>query len=150
MLFRSCGWWGTGRDAKRQGLRNHCSNSFGLRVAAPLTDAQYIRLPYLQKFNEDLEIEWIRGVNHKGETVFVPIDLVFYSMENLGRKLVVDTCSSGFAAYTNFEEAVNRGLLELIERDGLMRSWYEKRSPHKLDPAVLPTHLRNRMEYWKD
>lgn len=120
------------------------------RVAAPLTDAQYIRLPHLQKFNEDLEIEWIRGVNHKGEAVFVPIDLVFYSMENLGRKLVVDTCSSGFAAYTNFEEAVNRGLLELIERDGLMRSWYEKRSPHKLDPAVLPTHLRNRMEYWKD
>lgn len=120
------------------------------RVIAPLTDEQYNQLPHLQKFDENSEIEWVKGTDTEGQTVFVPIDLVFYPIENIDRKLVVDTCSSGFAAYTNLEEAVNRGVLELVERDSLMRSWYEKKSPCKLDESILPTHLQNRINYWKE
>lgn len=119
------------------------------RVVAPLTDEQYDQLSHLQKFDENSEIEWVKGVDYKGEAVFVPIDLVFYPIRGIGRKLVVNTCSSGFAAYTNVEEATDRGVLELIERDSLMRGWYEKRSPRKLDFQILPTHLKNRVNYWK-
>ena len=61
---------------------------------------------------------------------------------------MVDTCSSGFAAYTDLTGAIDRGLLEIVERDSLMRSWYEKRSPHMLDYAILPLHLQNRAKYW--
>ena len=95
-----------------------------------------------------MEIEWVKGVDYAGETVFVPTDLVFYSMPKLERKLVVDTCSSGFAAYTDMAGAIDRGLLEIVERDSLMRSWYEKRSPRMLDYAILPLHLQNRAKYW--
>lgn len=118
------------------------------RIIAPLTDAQYVQLPHLQKFSEDLEIEWVKGVNYTGETVFVPTDLVFYSTPKLDRKLVVDTCSSGFAAYTDLVGAIDRGLLEIVERDSLMHSWYEKRSPRMLDYTILPLHLQNRAKYW--
>ena len=61
---------------------------------------------------------------------------------------MVDTCSSGFAAYTDMAGAIDRGLLEIVERDSLMRSWYEKRSPRMLDYAILPLHLQNRAKYW--
>ena len=118
------------------------------RVIAPLTDAQYVQFPHLQKFSEDLEIEWVKGIDYAGETVFVPTDLVFYSTPKLKRKLMVDTCSSGFAAYADMAGAIDRGLLEIVERDSLMRSWYEKRSPCMLDYAILPLHLQNRAKYW--
>ena len=119
------------------------------RVVAPLTDEQYDALSYLQKFDENSEIEWVRGESYDGRAVYVPIDLVFYPLRDIGRKLVVDTCSSGFAAYTDYEEAVNRGVLELVERDSLMRSWYEKKSPRKLGFDILPVHLQNRVRYWE-
>jgi thiazole/oxazole-forming peptide maturase SagD family component len=119
------------------------------RIVTPLTDKQYDHLPYLQKFDESLEIEWVKGFSYTGQEVFVPIDLVYYPIKDIDRKLIVDTCSSGFAAYTDVEEAVNRGVLEIIERDALMRSWYEKKSPRKLDSKILPTHLQKRVEYWR-
>lgn len=120
------------------------------RVLAPLTDEQYAQLPYLQKFDECLEIEWIAGTDHAGGRVLVPIDLVFYPIEGIDRRLVVDTSSSGFAAHTDFREAVERGVLELVERDSLMRSWYEKMSPRRVDFAALPAHLQNRVRYWRE
>lgn len=120
------------------------------RVVAPLTDEQYEELAHLQKFDEDLVVEWIQGVDHVGREVPVPIDLVFYPIRDIGRKLVVDTCSSGFAAYTSFEETVNRGLLELVERDSLMRNWYENTSPRKLNFNALPIHLQKRVRYWQE
>lgn len=61
---------------------------------------------------------------------------------------MVDTCSSGFAAYTDMAGAIDRGLLEIVERDSLMRSWYEKRSPRILDYTILPLLLQNRAKYW--
>jgi thiazole/oxazole-forming peptide maturase SagD family component len=120
------------------------------RVAAPLTDAQYQHLTHLQPFDENLEIEWVRGTDRHGHEVFVPIDLVFYPIHNLGRKKVVDTCSSGFATYSTYEEAVRRGLLEVVERDALMRNWYEKMSPPRLDFDTLPVYLQKRVRYWQE
>lgn len=119
------------------------------RIVAPLTDTQYQRLTHLQPFDENLEIEWVRGTDHHGREVFVPIDLVFYPLHNLERKKVVDTCSSGFATYSTYEEAAHRGLLEVVERDALMRNWYEKTSPPRLDFDILPVYLQKRVQYWQ-
>lgn len=118
------------------------------RMFAPLSDEQYDRLSHLQSFNEDLEIEWVIGRDAHGQVVYVPIDLVFYPIPSIKRKLITDTCSSGFAAFTDYSGAVCRGLLELIERDSLMRGWFEKRSPLRVSLQVLPTHLKNRISYW--
>lgn len=119
------------------------------RIVVPLTDEQYEQLPRLEKFDEESEIEWVKGKDWQNREVFVPIDLVFYPIENLDRKLIVNTCSSGFAAYTNVNEAVKRGVLELVERDAMMRHWYEGESPRKLDYQILPVHIQNRLNYWR-
>lgn len=120
------------------------------RIATPLTNSQYQRFTHLQPFDENLEIEWVQGTDCHGREVFVPIDLVFYPLHHLGRKKVVDTCSSGFATYSTYEEAARRGLLEVVERDALMRSWYEKTSPARLDFGILPVYLQKRVQYWQE
>lgn len=120
------------------------------RIVAPLTDAQYRTFTHLQPFDEQLEIEWVRGADRHGQEVFVPIDLVYYPVHHLNRKKVVDTCSSGFATYSNYDEAARRGLLELVERDALMRNWYEKKSPPRLDFDILPVHLQKRVRFWEN
>ncbi len=120
------------------------------RIVAPLTNEQYRSLPHLQPFHERLEIEWVRGTSYSGRNVYVPIDLVYYPLIDLGRKKLVDTCSSGFAAYSTHEGAALRGLLELIERDALMRNWYEKRTSPRIAFDALPLHLQRRVRYWRD
>lgn len=120
------------------------------RVVAPLTAEQRSKFPHLQEFHEGLEIEWVRGHDYMGRPVMVPIDLVFYPIHGLDRKLVVDTCSSGFSAFTTFDEAVNRGILEMVERDALMRHWLEKTRPRQVNANALPIHLQNRLDYWHE
>lgn len=122
------------------------------REIAPLTGSQFQELPFLQPFNPDIPWEWVRGeVVCSGETVWVPVDLVFYPLNNhtFGRKLAHEASSSGVAAYTDEENAVTRGLLELVERDLIMRNWFVRESPRRILQDCLPFHWRRRAEYWQ-
>lgn len=56
--------------------------------------------------------------------------------------------SSGIAAYSNYQEAQKRATMELIERDALMRNWYQQKSPNILSRDILPVHVQKRMDYW--
>lgn len=119
---------------------------------APLTDEQLRELPFLQSFDLTASWEWVRGETAiGGNTVWVPVDLVFYPLNNdtFGRKLVHEASSSGVAAYTTEQEAVTRGLLELIERDVVMRNWFARESPRRISHDRLPYHWRRRAEYWE-
>lgn len=117
----------------------------------PITDLQYANQPYLEKFNPEKPIQWIKGQDRNANQVLVPVDLVFYPLgeDLLNRKRIVDNDSSGMAAHTNFDEAVDRGLLELIERDATMRLWLTKNIPKRLHEDILPKHFKDRTEYWQ-
>lgn len=58
----------------------------------------------------------------------VPIDLVYYPIDSsvYDRKLCCYTTSSGVAAHETVEQAVEGGLLELIERDAFILAWHAK------------------------
>lgn len=103
----------------------------------------------LQPFTDSLDIEWISGLNASGEEVFVPIDYVFYPIQNIGRKLIARTNSSGIAVFDNFIEAERRGFLEIIERDAIMRAWFEQKPLNKLPIESLPLHEYKRLTFWK-
>lgn len=120
-------------------------------IVKPLTDDQYQQQKHLEKFDLSKRIQWIRGLKCDGTTILVPVDLVFYPLNEaiLGRKNIVESDSSGMAAHTNYEEAVMRGLLELIERDATMRLWFSKEPPTRIAQESLPEHLQRRNEYWK-
>ncbi len=122
------------------------------REIVPLTDEQFHKLPFLQPFDPIIPWEWVKGETVVGEqTVWVPVDLAFYPLNNrtFGRKLAHEASSSGVAAYTNEKEAVARGLLELIERDLVMRNWLMRESPRRISHDRLPYHWRRRVEYWE-
>jgi thiazole/oxazole-forming peptide maturase SagD family component len=122
------------------------------RQIVPLTDEQFREMPFLQPFNPDLTWEWVKGQwAVGGQTVWAPVDLVFYPLNNstFGRKLTHEASSSGVAAYVSFDGAVKRGLVELIERDTIMRNWFQHESPWRIAHDQLPYHWRRRAEYWE-
>lgn len=123
------------------------------RIATPLSDEQLVHLPQLDRFEEDKTYEWRSGYSLKnGEAVFAPIDLVYYPVfeESLGRKPIYHANSSGIAAYTSKDEAEKRALLEAIERDALMRTWFSRTSPTEISTRALPTHWQKRIEFWRE
>jgi len=118
---------------------------------APLTEDQRERLA-MQQFTTDTRLEWVSGTSYTTKKpVLAPIDLVFYPIneERFGRALVCDTNSSGTAASTSLEDAETRALLELIERDAVMRSWLEQKAPPRLDTSTIAEHWRRREAYWR-
>lgn len=122
------------------------------RIITPLSAEQYQKLPFLQVFDPDVNWQWVRGVKTStGQPVMVPVDLVFYPMTNktFDRKLCFESSSSGVAAFTTQNEAVRRGILELIERDSIMRSWFERKSPERINLSQLPLHWQRRAAYWE-
>jgi thiazole/oxazole-forming peptide maturase SagD family component len=116
---------------------------------APLTDKQYAKLPYLDKFDIHKPLQWVRGLRYDGSSILVPVDLVFSQPKSGNRKPIVGANSSGMAAHVTVKEAARLGLLELIERDALMRVWFSKQPPRRIALSALPPHQQNRAEYWQ-
>jgi ribosomal protein S12 methylthiotransferase accessory factor len=111
-----------------------------LRLFSP---AQY-RLrdfPFAQ-FAEETRIVWFEGINLlDGLPVYVPAKLISLGYSSPGEEMppCFYPTSSGCAVATSLEEALVKGILELIERDAVMVHWYARLSPPllDLDPADL-------------
>lgn len=111
---------------------------------APLSPKQRASMG-LMPYHDGDSIEWTKDISGK---YFIPTDFVYYGHTKKNKLFYGD--SSGVAAYSNYEEAKKRALAELIERDAIMRSWYERKAPKHVRPNLLPLHLRKRMEYWRN
>lgn len=126
-------------------IKNKWLHPYDIR---PLTREQ-CEYEGLSLFSKDLKIEWVKGkylFNQK--EVLVPADLVFYGDKGVNNRICFGD-SSGVAAHTDYMSAVEGALLELIERDAIMRNWYERKPPKKLSEDILPTHLVNRIRHWR-
>ncbi len=112
----------------------------------PLTQNQAKKCG-VKSFSKDLIINWTKGVSYDGSIVYIPSDLVYYGQKDNENRIYYGH-SSGIAAHFDFEEAKKRAVVELIERDALMRNWFEQKPPHILDDVVLPIHVRKRISHW--
>lgn len=134
-------YFGCAKDIKGEWL-----HPYDIRT---LTDEQ-IEYLKLTKFTNAVDIHWTKGYYYKNlhKEVFVPSDLVYY-----GKSYKCDNIcfsdSSGVAAHTDYDTAVKLALLELIERDAIMRNWYKKNSPDIISYNELPIYVRKRIDYWK-
>ena len=119
-------------------------------LVRPLSDKQLQQIPYLERFDPNKPIQWIKGRHVSGKEVYVPIDLVFYPIDPsaIGRPLIAEADSSGMAAHTNRQEATKRALLELAERDAIMKTWLSKEAPSKIDLNSLPVFYQKRAKFW--
>lgn len=117
------------------------------RIIAPLSEEQ-AKASNVSFFTPNLEIPWTKGIAHDGTGTFIPSDIVFYGQKSNKNRIYYGH-SSGIAAFSNYEEAKKRALVELIERDALMRNWYERRAPKKICSEIQPVHIQKRSKHWK-
>lgn len=87
------------------------------------------------KFKDNIKIYWNKGyslINKR--SIFVPSAvcyLYYYQLENNEPRMFLST-SNGLAAGPTNIQAILSAILELIERDAIMLSWYIRRSPCKI------------------
>lgn len=117
------------------------------RLIAPISKEQAKRRG-LSVFTEELPIGWTCGYMLNGKSVMVPTDLVYYGHDH-GEHPICYGNSSGIAAYTDYETALNKAVLELVERDAIMQNWFSRESPIVVSEGVLSLHLRRRASYWR-
>jgi ribosomal protein S12 methylthiotransferase accessory factor len=95
----------------------------------------YKKWPTLTPYNPDLKFSWVWGYSlTEGRPILVPKQLVYYSDFMRNEPMFVQECSNGCAIGSNLEEAILHSLLELIERDGFLISWFTKLPLPKIDP----------------
>jgi len=82
------------------------------------------RFPYA-RFTRDTRVAWVRASTlPSGEAAYLPAQLVYLAWRLLpGEARIGLATSNGLAAHASAEEAVLRGLLELLERDAFMITW---------------------------
>lgn len=84
-------------------------------------------------FNPDRSIDWVWGYSFLQERpILVPEQLAYYSM-GCGQHFVFET-SNGCALGGSLEEAIFYGILEVVERDSFLMTWYAQLPLPRLDP----------------
>ncbi|MFC3884022.1 TOMM precursor leader peptide-binding protein [Bacillus songklensis] len=95
---------------------------------------QYARpgFPFKQ-FDPDCPINWVWGYSFLQERpILVPELLAYYSL-GCGKGFVYET-SNGCALGGSLEEAIFYGILEVVERDSFLMTWYAQLTLPRLDP----------------
>lgn len=92
----------------------------------------------LETFDAETEIEWVPGTHlRSGETVLVPAKFVTFA-STLDGTDYFPSSTNGTACGSSLAEATRNALYERIERDAIMRTWYEQRSPPRIDISNRP------------
>jgi thiazole/oxazole-forming peptide maturase SagD family component len=86
----------------------------------------------------ETEIEWIAGVDlRSGETVHVPAELIMFA-SRFDDARHFPSSTNGTACGSSLQQATLNALYERIERDAIMSTWYERRTPERIDVSDHP------------
>ncbi|MBI0579574.1 TOMM precursor leader peptide-binding protein [Neobacillus cucumis] len=84
-------------------------------------------------FHPDQPMNWVWGYSFMQERpILVPELLAYYSLGN-GEGFVYET-SNGCALGGSLEEAIFHGIMEVVERDSFLLTWYAQLPLSRLDP----------------
>jgi ribosomal protein S12 methylthiotransferase accessory factor len=93
--------------------------------------------PHLTPFRDDLLTHWVWGFSLlHNQPLLVPEQMVYYldyRTKETKNQFLNDN-SNGCATGSTMEEAIFFGLLELIERDAFLISWYARLALPRIDP----------------
>jgi thiazole/oxazole-forming peptide maturase SagD family component len=121
------------------------------RLITPFHPDMYSIHTQFQPFDEQKEWEWVRGRRFlSGEDIYICVDNVFYpfKQKKLGRKPLYICSSNGASAHTDYTKAVEGGLRELIERDAIMVTWYNKKQVTSIPINYTSVDIRQRIARW--
>ncbi|MET9551446.1 TOMM precursor leader peptide-binding protein [Streptomyces sp. NPDC006645] len=92
--------------------------------------------PRVTPFHPDRELPWVWGYSLRDhQPVLVPEVLTYYHAPGLENRFVQES-SNGCASGGCMEEAVYFGLMEVVERDAFLLTWYGKAALPELDPRT--------------
>lgn len=113
----------------------------------PYSDKQIAENGFTKFCRKDV-IEWLQGYNLDGDPVYVPADMCFdVSGENGILCHIANT--SGCAAHFDIEAAEQAALLELIERDAIMKVWFYMQPPDRLKEQDFPDDVKWRFQQYQ-
>lgn len=100
------------------------------------------------KLVDDDLFRWtpVNSLTDKSST-FIPIQLVKLERVPANEKLIRFPDSSGLSFGVSQEDALLRGLLEVIERDALVTSWYSEKKWKKLTNKEFPFQIKKVISY---
>jgi ribosomal protein S12 methylthiotransferase accessory factor len=115
---------------------------------------QHVRPGFpFKAFTADTRVRWTPGVAlPSNDPAHLPAQLVYLrwrSPEDTGEEPIGYSTSNGTACGATFEEAVLSGLLELLERDAFMLTWYGRLSLPRLDWSSEPELTRFDDRYFR-
>ncbi|TDC35333.1 TOMM precursor leader peptide-binding protein [Micromonospora sp. 15K316] len=106
------------------------------RVCGLYSDAFYAANPRVTPFAPDRPIPWVWGHSLRDDRpVLVPEILAYYHAPGLENRFVQES-SNGCASGGGAAEAIYHGLMEVIERDAFLLSWYGRVTLPEIDPRT--------------
>ncbi|MDX3110670.1 TOMM precursor leader peptide-binding protein [Nonomuraea angiospora] len=97
-------------------------------------------------WHENPEVPWVWGWSLRDDrAVLVPEQLAYYLDHRTDHRNTIQECSSGCASGSSVTEAVLHGLLELVERDAFLISWYAGLTPTEIDLDTVAHPLVRQM-----
>ncbi|WP_048601942.1 YcaO-like family protein [Rubeoparvulum massiliense] len=99
---------------------------------------QNATFPFLP-FTTERRLRWVEGVNWKsGQSVYLPAQLVYLPYFEMDEDLVWFSISTGMSCAASFEEAVLKGIYEVIERDAFSIHWFNRLERPVIDLSSHP------------
>jgi ribosomal protein S12 methylthiotransferase accessory factor len=125
-------------------------------VASPASFALFHERQYAQPdfpyapFTRDTRIRWTPAFRLPGgEPAFVPTQLTSLGTAFHGEPHLGYSTSSGMACGPTFEEAILAGLLEIVERDAFMLTWYNTLSLPRVDYAADAAIVEDERRFYR-
>jgi ribosomal protein S12 methylthiotransferase accessory factor len=134
-LERSCGITPRGkRTVLHDSYHNLKDYALNPNKVGVHSKEQYARPDFpFEQFNPDRPMNWVWGYSVLQERpILVPELLAYYSL-GCGQGFVYET-SNGCALGGSLEEAIFYGILEVVERDSFLMTWYAELPLPRLDP----------------
>jgi ribosomal protein S12 methylthiotransferase accessory factor len=115
-------------------LKHQAINPAKVGLHAPEQYAQP-GFPFRQ-YTDDLPLDWVWGYSlAEKRSVLVPKLLAYYSM-GYQSGFVYET-SNGCAVGSNIVEAIFHGILEIVERDAFLMTWFAKLPLQRIDVSTI-------------
>jgi len=109
------------------------SEALDPRDCGVYSDEFYRGNPHIRPFSADRAIPWVWGYSmRRRRPVLVPEVLAYYHAPGLADRFVQET-SNGSASGGTLAEAVYFGLMEVMERDAFLLTWYGKTPMPEID-----------------
>ncbi|MFF4895821.1 TOMM precursor leader peptide-binding protein [Streptomyces sp. NPDC001068] len=117
-------------------LRARGAEAVDPRTTGLYSDAFHAADPDVPRFVPDRPVEWVWGWSLRdARPVLVPEVVAYYHAPGgIGRRFVQES-SNGCASGGSLTEAVYHGLMETVERDAFLLSWFGRVRLPEIDPA---------------